>query len=104
MGFHFILQTMAQAEALVEAAQLVMEQELSHGRVGEGATFVHQGLSGTGYLFLLIGLLCMAGSTAYFYMAAMKKSGDEQFFRGTHHDDHWNCYRGLPDHVLWCGA
>jgi len=39
-------------------------------------------LSVTGQLFILIGLICMAGSTAYFYMAAMRKSGDAQFFEG----------------------
>lgn len=60
----------------------VIAEELAHGRVGEGEVFVHQGLSGTGYLFLLIGLVCMAASTMYFYMAAMKKSGDAQFFEG----------------------
>jgi len=41
-----------------------------------------QNLSGTGHIFLLIGLVCMAGSTAYFYMCAMQKSGDAQFFEG----------------------
>jgi len=66
----------------MENAQEVIAEELAHGRVGEGMKFVHQGLSGTGYLFVLIGLVCMAGSTFYFYCAAMKKSGDAQFFEG----------------------
>jgi len=72
---------MENAQALVETAQ-VMGEELPHYRVGEGAVFVHQGLSGMGFLFVLIGLVCMAGSTLYFYMAAMKKTGDAQFFEG----------------------
>jgi bacteriorhodopsin len=65
-----------------DVAQVMQEELVAHGRVGEGMKFVHQGLSGTGYLFVLIGLVCMAGSTAYFYMCAMKKSGDAQFFEG----------------------
>jgi bacteriorhodopsin len=53
-----------------EVAQ-IPEEELFHTVIG-----------GAGKMFLLIGLVCMAVSTAYFYACAMKKEGDAQFFEG----------------------
>jgi len=61
-----------------EVAQVVLE------KVAEPAVVesVRVGVSPTAHVLIAIGLICMAVSTLYFYMAAMKKKGDAQFFEG----------------------
>jgi len=67
----------------MEAVQ-VLEAAVEAEKVAQAVPIHFDGrhLSGTGQLFITIGLVCMAVSTAYFYMKAMSKKGDAQFFEG----------------------